>query len=155
MGRAPKQSHPKQVYPISYQADGAEVPTGDFEHKRELFCKIAKEWIGWRRALELLRQAIKDRSDFCGVRFVHTAFTAAFKSMKRTKERRTTKLVGVAKRIFPHIQDFKKFLKIDTFPQDKCITLKDRPANALADGQKVSSTDHFFTLSLPSLIARH
>jgi len=125
------------VYPISYQADGAEVPTGDFEHKRELFCKIAKEWIAWRRALELLRQAIKDRSDFSGVRFVHTAFTAALKNMKRTKERRTTKLVGVAKRIFPHIQDFKKFLKIDTFPQDKCITLKDRPANALADGQKV------------------
>jgi len=139
------------VYPISYQADGAEVPTGgkfpvgNFEDKRELFCKIAREWIGWRRTLALLRQSIKDRSDFCGVRFVHASFTAALKSMKRAKERRTTKLVGVAKSIFPHIQDFKKILKIDTFSQDKCITLKDRPANALADGQKVSSTDHFFT----------
>jgi hypothetical protein len=131
------------VYPISYQAVGAEVPTADFEDKRRLFSKIAREWIGWRRGLQLLRHANTHKSDLLGVRFDHAPFTSALKSMKGVKERRTVKLVGVAKHISPHIQDFNFFLKIGTFCQDHCITLKDRPANALAEGQKVSPTCPF------------
>ena len=37
--------------------------------------------IGWRRGLELLRHASRDKSDFGGVRFEHTVFTSALKSI--------------------------------------------------------------------------
>jgi hypothetical protein len=50
------------------------------------------------------------------------------KNMKKTKEKHTVKLVGVVMIIFPQLQDLKRFLKINTFSKDKCMTLKDRPS---------------------------
>ena len=54
----------------------------DFEENCQLFCKVAREWGGWRQSLRLLRQAIQDRSDFGGVTFQPTVFAAAVKHMK-------------------------------------------------------------------------
>ncbi len=53
-----------QVYSISYQYDGTEVPGGDFDDNIQLLCKIVREWGGWRQSLTILRQAIKNKTDF-------------------------------------------------------------------------------------------
>ena len=60
-----------------------------------------------------------------GVKFQHAVFAAAAKHMKKAKEKRTPKLLGVVWRLFPHIQEFKRLLKIDTWNEDRKLTLKD------------------------------
>jgi len=90
--------------------------------------------------LAILREALKRRKDFGGVRFQHAVFAAAVKHMKKAKEKRTPKLVAVARRLFPRIDSFKRFLKIDTWSEDRKISLKDVASEPLALGRKVCGT---------------
>ena len=77
---------------------------------------------------------MQDRSDFDGITFQPTVFVVATNHMK---EKRTPKLLGVTRRLFPRIQEFKRLLKIDTWNEDRKLTLKDLTSNALADTRKV------------------
>ncbi len=52
-------------------------------------------------------------------------------------QRKSAKLVGVIKRTFPRMKGFKRGLKINTWTLDQCLTLKDQPAQKLADGERV------------------
>ena len=83
------------IYSISYQHDGSEVPDADFDENYQLFSKVVREWGGWRETLRLLSQGIQDRSDFDGITFQPAVFAAAVKHMKKAKEKRTPKLLGV------------------------------------------------------------
>jgi hypothetical protein len=98
---------------------------------------VAREWIGWRQSLALVREAIRSKSDFGGHTFHLSIYASAVKHMKKAKEKRTPKLVAVARRIFPRIEDFKRFLKIETWSEDRKLALKDVASSALADAQKV------------------
>ena len=74
-----------------------------------------------------------------GVKFQHAVFAAAAKHMKKAKEKRTPKLVAVARRLFPRIDSFKRFLKIHTWNEDRRISLKDVASEPLAHAQKVDT----------------
>jgi hypothetical protein len=126
-----------QIYVISYQHDGAEVPGEDFDDKCQLFYKVAREWVGWRESLTVLCQTIRNKSDFGGIKFQTSVFLSAVKDMKKVKEKRTPKLVGVARRLFPRIEEFQKFLKIETWNEDRKLALRDVASSALASAQKV------------------
>lgn len=108
----------------------------DFDDKCQLFCKIAREWIGWRQNLTLMCKAIRNKSDFDGIQFQPVVFLSVVKHMKKAKEKRTPKLVAVTRRIFPRIEEFKKFLKIETWNEDRKLTLKDFVSSTLAGAQK-------------------
>jgi hypothetical protein len=114
----------------------AEVPGGDFDDNIQLLWKIVREWGGWRQSLTILRQAIKNKTDFGAFKLQPALFNTVAKHMKKTKEKRTPKLLGVVRKLFLHIEEFKRFLKIDTWNEDKKLALKD----VVSHGDAVSYT---------------
>ena len=64
-------------------------------------------------------------------------------------QRKSAKLVGVIKRTLPRMKGFKRGLKINTWTLDQCLTLKDQPAQKLADGDKVCTYTYVHITGYP------
>jgi hypothetical protein len=94
-----------------------ETKCGRFDHTFKFVSQVTNKthsqlWIGLKKVYPQVRPPVPVPSRSGSQGQGYDVFTTVLKSMKRTQEQRTPKLVTV---FFPHIQDCKRLLKVDKY----------------------------------------